>query len=236
MYRYDQKIEEAEPEPEVGHEEIIKKEYINPPSDFAPSTIKSHHSRHHSSHHSSHHSRRSRSHSTRAPSPSSATTVTQRQPSPARTYRSHRDRGRSVSGAGTVFEEKKTVVEERGPEFYEDRRTVIEERAPSQHSGALIIQEREPERSGRDIEAEIRALEAERRALRLEREAEDKRYLSVRGRGLTDEEYQLVEYREDRPREVLRITERERERSPPRNVLRVEKDRKGKMALVRSSH
>jgi len=133
------------------------------------------------------------------------------------------------------------VIEERGPapplppqgpEFYEDRRTIIEERAPSSHSGALIVQERTPERSGRDIEAEIRALEAERRALRLEREAEDK-YL-VRTRDRTDEEYQLVEYREDRPREVLRIAGRER--SPPRNVLRVEKDRKGKMALVRSSH
>lgn len=68
--------------------------------------------------------------------------------------------------------------------------------------------------------------------MRLEREAEDK-YL-VRTRGGVEEDYQLVEYREDRPREVLRIAERER--SPPRNVLRVEKDRKGKMALVRSSH
>ena len=102
---------EDAPEPEGGREEVIRKEYINPPSNYAPSTIKSHHSRHHSSHHSSHHStHRSRSHSTRAPSPSSATTITQRQPSPARTHRSHRDRGRRIAGAGTVVEERKTVV------------------------------------------------------------------------------------------------------------------------------
>jgi hypothetical protein len=94
-----------------------------------------------------------------------------------------------------------------------------------------VIQDREY-RSQRDIEAEIRALESERRALRLEREDQDKMALRVRDR--TDEEYQLVEYRDRRDREIIPIVERNP--SPPRNVIRVEKDRKGRMALVRSAH
>jgi len=229
VYRYEEKIDEAPAPPqEFGHEELIRKEYINPPSDFAPSTIKSHHSRH-----SSHHSK-----SRRAPSPSIAPSAS-RHLSPPRSERSHRTRGRSASEA--VFQERKTVVEERipappappqAPEFYEDRRTIIEERVPApSHAGTLVIQDREY-RSQRDIEAEIRALESERRALRLEREDQDKMALRVRDR--TDEEYQLVEYRDRRDREIIPIVERNP--SPPRNVIRVEKDRKGRMALVRSAH
>lgn len=138
------------------------------------------------------------------------------------------------------MQERKTVIEEPAPpappappEFYEDRRTIIEERAPPQssHGGALVIQDRDY-RSQRDIEHEIRALEAERRALRLEREDQDKMALRVRDR--TDEDYQLVEYRDRRDREILPVIERNP--SPPRNVIRVEKDRKGRMALVRSAH
>lgn len=127
------------------------------------------------------------------------------------------------------------------PEFYEDRRTIIEERAPSRHSGALVVQpDRYDYRSDRDIQSEIRALESERRALKLEREAEERRDRATRLRerpGLSEEEYRLVEYSDyDRPRRPLLIEETERERSPPRNVVRVEKDRKGRMALVRSAH
>lgn len=119
----------------------------------------------------------------------------------------------------------------QAPEFYEDRRTIIEERVPPpSHAGTMVLQEREY-RSQRDIEAEIRALESERRALRLERE-DDRLALRVRDR--TDEEYQLVEYRDRRDREIIPIVERNP--SPPRNVIRVEKDRKGRMALVRSAH
>lgn len=212
----------------MGHEELIRKEYINPPSDFAPSTIKSH-----KSHHSRHTSRHSQSR--RAPSPSVAPSRS-RHLSPPRSEASHRTRGRSASEA--IVQERRTVIEEplppappQAPEFYEDRRTIIEERAPSSHGGALVYQERE-NRSQRDIEAEIRALESERRALRLEREDQDKMALRVRDR--TDEEYQLVEYRDRRDREILPIVERNP--SPPRNVVRVEKDRKGRMALVRSAH
>ena len=101
----------------------------------------------------------------------------------------------------------------------------------------MVVQDRDY-RSDRDIQAEIRALEAERRALKLEREAEERRDIAtrIRDRPLTEEEYHMVEHSEHRPRETLYIEERERERSPPRNVIRVEKDRKGRMALVRSAH
>jgi hypothetical protein len=37
VYRYEEKVEEAPAPPqEFGHEELIRKEYVNPPSDFAP--------------------------------------------------------------------------------------------------------------------------------------------------------------------------------------------------------
>jgi len=56
------------------------------------------------------------------------------------------------------------------------------------------------------------------------------RDLAVRIRERPEDEYQLVEYRSREPREAREVLtlydERERERSPPRNVLRVEKDRK----------
>jgi len=82
-----------------------------------------------------------------------------------------------------------------------------------------------PERkSEREIRREIAALEAEQRALRLEREADDHRVrtLSIRDR----DDFDLVERREI-------IEER-----PSREweTIRVEKDRKGRMALVRSAH
>lgn len=247
VYRYDKAEEESatsvstvrKQSPERGgREEIIRKEFINPPSEFL----------------GSHASRRSRS-SRRAHSPSIESSISQRI-SPARTARTARtahtartssSRARTARSShsharGTVVEERKTVVEEGGrplpgPEFFEERKTVIEERgAPSSHhSEALVVQERET-RSDRDIHAEIRALEAERRALRLEREAEDKHGLAHRIREhRSDDDYQLVEYRDGRPRrEVLEIVERDR--SPPRNIVRVEKDRKGRMALVRSNN
>jgi len=54
------------------------------------------------------------------------------------------------------------------------------------------------------------------------------------------DDYEIVEFRERRPDrhhggELVEYVER-RERSPKRETIRVEKDRKGRMALVRSSH
>lgn len=71
-------------------------------------------------------------------------------------------------------------------------------------------------RSDREIKEEIRRLENERKALQLERRAEDLRLAPIEYR---ETEYEIIE---ERPRE--------------RNVVRVDKDRKGRLALVRSSH
>ncbi|KAK6397046.1 hypothetical protein LTR65_007545 [Meristemomyces frigidus] len=240
VYRFEEKEEIRAFSPPPGeHEELIKTEWINPPTIIFGGP-RSEHAR-----------------SVRAPSPSNRSTTTRRT-SPARTHRTH---SRRPSSPGTIVQERRTVIEERGPppppppmaipfpppsaypnpaypvpvypvapaEYYEDRRTIIEERAPapSRHGGELVLQERDY-RSDRDIQSEIRALESERRALRLEREAEEKRDMAVRIRERpTEEEFQMVEYRERRPtREVLEVVERER--SPPRNVMRVEKDRKAR--------
>ncbi|KAK4552088.1 hypothetical protein LTR86_010624 [Recurvomyces mirabilis] len=251
VYRFEEKIEEsgppALPRPPIGeHEEVIRTEWVNPPSVIMGGA------------------RSERAKSVRAPSPSSRSTTTRRT-SPARTHRTRASRSRAPSSPGTMYEERRTVIEEDrmppppnypappgafparshygGEEFFEERKTVIEERggppppppgAPTMPSGALVIREREY-RNDRDIQSEIRQLEAERRALRLEREAEEKRDMALRLREHPTDEFQLVEYRERRPgREEMEIVEREK--SPSRNVLRVEKDRKGRMALVRSTH
>ncbi|KAK5138151.1 hypothetical protein LTR08_004846 [Meristemomyces frigidus] len=236
LYRFEEKEDiQVMSAPPMEHEEVLKTEWVNPPT-VVFGGPRSEYAR-----------------SVRAPSP--ARTATTRRPSPARTYRAH---SRRPSSPGTFVQERRTIIEDRGPpplpppmaipipppappaEYYEDRRTIIEERAPapSRHGGELVLQERTDYRSDRDINHEIRALEAERRALRLEREAEEKRDMAVRVRERPqheEEEFQMVEYRERRPgREVLEVVERER--SPARNVVRVEKDRKGRMALVRSAH
>lgn len=229
VYKFDEQVDEAPEVPQGEREEVWRTEWINPPTVVG---------RRRGASRSDNRSRHS--------SPNSSTTR-------ARSQRPSRS-------GGEFFEERKTVFEEGGrpppppmaplapppqPSFYEERKTVVEEsgsfspshaRSPSQH-GTMVLQDREY-RSDRDIQAEISRLEAERRALRLERQAQERRDLAVRTRERPEEEYQLVEYR-DRParEEVLTLyDERERERSPQRNVLRVEKDRKGRMALVRSSH
>lgn len=69
-----------------------------------------------------------------------------------------------------------------------------------------------------EIRGEIRELERERRMLRSERER------------VTDSDYELVE-RVDRWDDEPR-----RNRARSKSVVRVEKDRKGRMALVRSTH
>ena len=74
-------------------------------------------------------------------------------------------------------------------------------------------------RSDRDIRAEIRALEVERRALRLERDADERRLIAERIRDRDDYDFEIIE-RRDRDRDVVRV----------------EKDRKGRMALVKSTH
>ncbi|OMP87216.1 hypothetical protein BK809_0007302 [Diplodia seriata] len=97
------------------------------------------------------------------------------------------------------------------------RREIYEERIEeSNHIGGPLTVVMPERRSDREIKDEIRRLENERRALQLERRADDLR--------LAPSEYRETEYEiiEERPRE--------------RNVVRVDKDRKGRLALVRSSH
>lgn len=96
------------------------------------------------------------------------------------------------------------------------RREIVEERYEEVEGSVggpltVVVPERH-RRSERDIKTEIRRLEAEKRALRLERDADVRLIEADR---LRDREYEIVE---------------------PRDIVRVEKDRRGRMALVRSTH
>lgn len=88
-------------------------------------------------------------------------------------------------------------------------------------SGPLTVVAPRSHRSDRDIKAEIRALEAERRAVRLEREADEKRWQAERLREheYYDGEYEIIERRDAREKDIVRV----------------EKDRKGRLALVKSA-
>ncbi|SMR52697.1 unnamed protein product [Zymoseptoria tritici ST99CH_1E4] len=214
VYRFEKTVEEeaAVPPPPVGErEEIERTEWINPPTVLMGGRAKS----------------------VRDASPSAKSSISRRG-SP---------RNRRPSSPGTYVERQTIYEQNLAPpapppipapaEYYEER--IVEERAPSSHrhrsashGGALVVQERSDYRSDRDINQEIRALESERRALKLEREAEEKREMALRLRERPAEEFQMVEYREPRRGEELVIYEREREKSPVRNVIRVEKDRKAK--------
>lgn len=167
-----------------------------------------------------------------------------RRSSPAPTARSRR----TSRPQEDFYEERRTVIESppppppvvpvapAAPTYYEERKTVIEEpRQSNVGSAALVVQQREY-RSDREIKDEIARLEAERRAVRLEREADRRRDMALRIRERPVDDYQMVEYDRRPQREVLDLYERDefREESPERKVIRVEKDRKGRMALVRS--
>ena len=121
--------------------------------------------------------------------------------------RTHQSRHRSVSSAST---HREIILEER-------------EESSSVHSPlTLIVPDRRKDE--RSIKAEIRALEAEKRALKLEREVEKEHKRADRYR---DGEVIVG-------REVVRgdrevIIERER----PKDVVKIEKDRKGRLSLVR---
>jgi len=90
-------------------------------------------------------------------------------------------------------------------------------------AGALILPERSRRKSVGNVDAQIRALEQEKKALRLEREAQRDQREALekleRAERLRDSEYEIVNGREER-----------------RDVVRVEKDKRGRLALVKSSH
>ena len=217
VYKYDENVNIDINVPTNEHEEVVRTEWINPPTvvgDYRSHSRSDHHSRSRRSS-SSDTTHKAKSHRSRSQAPPPPPPFYPPAPAPQQSY----------------YEERKTTFEERESLSPTSHHSSHHTRSPS-HGGALVVQEREY-RSDRDIQGEISRLEAERRALRLEREAEERRDLALRIRERPTDEYQMVEYREPR-REVLEGVERER--SPSRNVLRVEKDRKGRMALVRSSN
>jgi hypothetical protein len=98
---------------------------------------------------------------------------------------------------------------------------IVEERRFSEEIGGPLVLVDRSRQSDEEIRREIKALEAERRALKLEREADERRYQAAL---IRDGDYEVIERAEtiERPRD--------------RSVVRVEKDRKGRLALVRSAH
>ncbi|KAG8630384.1 hypothetical protein KVT40_002003 [Elsinoe batatas] len=90
---------------------------------------------------------------------------------------------------------------------------------------ALQITER-TERTHADIESEIKRLELERELVRIERGGRYGNELVVRQ---PVDNYQVVEYSpRRRAKSEVRYEYLERDRSPPRNVVRIEKDRRDK--------
>lgn len=114
---------------------------------------------------------------------------------------------------------------------------------PRSHAGSLVLARPQDPRSVADINAEIAALEAESRARNLERKADAERDLAMSIREAPmPPAYDVVEERRivrRAPQDEIVLFGKdryERPKSPPRNVVRVEKDRKGRMSLVKSSH
>jgi len=132
-----------------------------------------------------------------------------RDPSPTPTVASHKTHKSHHTHHTEHSHHPREIVEER----------IVEE---SNHIGGplTIVMPDRGRQSEHDIRREIKALEAERRALKLEREADERRYQAAL---IRDSDYEIIE-----------SIDRPRERS--RSVVRVEKDRKGRLALVRSTH
>lgn len=126
----------------------------------------------------------------------------------------------SESSSSSESEDAKSVMSKKSKKNTRSRRArsshrTIEEDEESIGGPLAVIVPDRRRKSERDIQAEIRALEAEKRALKLEREAEQRR---AKADKIRESEYEVVDSRRDR------------------NVVRVEKDRRGRLAIVRSAH
>lgn len=128
----------------------------------------------------------------------------------ARTSKTARTSRTSKSKARTAKSSARSRSRHGGKSRYES-----EEEEIVITQGALILPERSRKHGGsvNDVDAQIRALEQEKRALKLEREAREK---LERAERLRDSEYDIVEERK-------------------RDVVRVEKDKRGRLALVKSA-
>jgi hypothetical protein len=154
---------------------------------------------------------------------------THRSPSPARSHRSHHHHhdGPVIINAGPGPHEESTFVE---------RRTETIERSDHIPIGplALVPSERHRSKDERAIRAEIKALEAEKEALRAEKRADREMRKADRiRRGARASEGELVLYdREtiERGGEEVTLVRRERV-SEPEGGVRIEKDKKGRMAI-----
>lgn len=129
---------------------------------------------------------------------------------------------RSERGAGRRSRSRHESVRE----VFEERRVVTDELGPG--GGQIVLGEAAQRRSERDIKAEIRALEAQARLLKLREVAEERRARADRAREL---EYARADRLVEREVEVEPV-----ERRSDRDVVRVEKDRRGRLNLVRSTH
>jgi hypothetical protein len=204
-YRYDEPAGQPE-----EHYEHLKTEWINPPSVRAPSPARSSRTRRSSP-------ARTIRHPSPGPPPPQPQTIYIRDPAPA-------------PPPAPIYIREPAPPPPTPIYIQEPSRPA----PPQQQPMTIVLPERRRERS-RDVHAEVRALEAEARALRLEREAQQHNH---HGQVIIAQPqqsgYEMVEYRERRPdREIVEYVERDR--SPKREVIRVEKDRKGRMALVRSA-
>ncbi|KAI4719432.1 hypothetical protein E4T48_04384 [Aureobasidium sp. EXF-10727] len=190
------------------HFEHLKTEWINPPSVRAPSPARSARTR-----------RSSPARTVRQPSPPPP-------PQPQTIY--IRDPAPPPPPAPIYIREQAPAPPPAPIYIHEPARPA----PPQQQPMTIVLPDRRREHS-RDVHAEVRALEAEARALRLEREAQHHHGQIILAQP-QQSGYEMVEYRERRPdREIVEYVERDR--SPKRDVIRVEKDRKGRMALVRSA-
>lgn len=153
---------------------------------------------------------------------------THRSPSPARSHHGHHHHhdGPIIIDAGRPREEST---------FIETRRETIERSDPIPVGPlALAIPDRHRSKDERAIRAEIKALEAEKEALRAEKRADrEMRKADRLRRGARASEGELVLYdREtiERPGEEVTLVRRERI-SEPEGGVRIEKDKKGRMAI-----
>lgn len=162
-----------------------------------------------------------------------------RSPSPARSTRSHRSHSRSHHHHGGP------VIIDAGPRdestFVERKREIIERSDPIP-VGPLALAlpaERHRSKDERSIRAEIKALEAEKEALRAEKRAEKEMRKADRirrgGHSGRASETDLVIYDRERDRyegvnEEVTLVRRERV-SEPEGGVRIEKDKKGRMAI-----
>ena len=153
-----------------------------------------------------------------------------RSPSPARSHHGHHHHHHD----GPIIID--AVRPREVSDVVETRRTDIYERSDPIPVGplALAIPERHRSRDERAVRAEIKALEAEKEALRAEKRADREMRKADRiRRGARASEGELVLYdREtiDRPGEEVTIVRRERV-SEPEGGVRIEKDKKGRMAI-----